>query len=124
MTMIQNKDIIKGSLISRDSRQDVQTLISILREVVGRDMEMIAALVNEEAELLNGKTDLPVVKQLAHELIDIAQKGLAALEDLKEEFTSKKGNNWSMITFIRLWLAIKSSAKRERHADKLKNTRK
>lgn len=91
--MIQNKDIIKGSLISRDSRQDVQTLISILREVVGRDMEMIAALVNEEAELLNGKTDLPVVKQLAHELIDIAQKGLAALEDLKEEFTSKKGNN-------------------------------
>ena len=41
---------------------------------------MIAAIVSEEAELEMGRTDLPMVRQLAHELIDIAEKALAALE--------------------------------------------
>ena len=60
---------------------DVRTLISILREVVGEDdVMMIAAIVTEEAELAMGNTDLPMVRQLAHELIDIAEKALAALE--------------------------------------------
>ena len=61
--------------------RDVRTLISILREVVGEDdVMMIAAIVTEEAELAMGSTDLPMVRQLAHELIDIAEKALAALE--------------------------------------------
>lgn len=61
--------------------RDVRTLISILREVVGEgDVMMIAAIVSEEAELAMGNTDLPMVRQLAHELIDIAEKALAALE--------------------------------------------
>lgn len=38
--------------------RDVQIRISILHEVVGvRDLRMTAALVNEEAEFLEGKTD-------------------------------------------------------------------
>ena len=54
--------------------RDVRTLISILREVVGEDdVMMIAAIVTEEAELAMGSTDLPMVRQLAHELIDIAE---------------------------------------------------
>ena len=54
--------------------RDVRTLISILREVVGEDdVMMIAAIVTEEAELARGSTDLPMVRQLAHELIDIAE---------------------------------------------------
>lgn len=61
--------------------RDVRTLISILREVVGEDdVMMIAAIVTEEAELAMGNTDLPTVRQLAHELIDISEKALAALE--------------------------------------------
>ena len=64
--------------------RDVRTLISILREVVGEgDVMMIAAIVSEEAELAMGSTDLPMVRQLAHELIDIAEKALAALEKEK-----------------------------------------
>lgn len=71
------KTEINGGLLPRDARRDVQTLVSILREVVGvRDLGMTVALVNKEAEFLEGKTDLPVIKQLAHELIDIAEKGL------------------------------------------------
>ena len=66
--------------LSPSETRDVRTLISILREIVGEnDTMMLAALVNEEAELKMGETDLPTVKQLAHELIDIAQKALAAL---------------------------------------------
>lgn len=60
--------------------RDVRTLISILRAVVGEnDVMMIAAILSEEAELAMGRTDLPMVRQLAHELIDIAEKALAAL---------------------------------------------
>lgn len=69
-----------GKLTPAEIR-DVRTLISILREVVGEgDVMMIAAIVSEEAELAMGSTDLPMVRQLAHELIDIAEKALAALE--------------------------------------------
>ena len=65
--------------------RDVRTLISILREVVGEDdVMMIAAIVTEEAELAMGSTDLPTVRQLAHELIDIAEKALSALEKGEE----------------------------------------
>lgn len=65
--------------------RDVRTLVSILREVVGEgDVMMIAAIVSEEAELAMGSTDLPMVRQLAHELIDIAEKALAALEKGEE----------------------------------------
>lgn len=71
--------------------RDVRTLISILREVVGEnDVMMIAAIVSEEAELAMGSTDLPMVRQLAHELIDIAEKALAALERGKTEMTFEK----------------------------------
>lgn len=66
--------------------RDVRTLISVLREVVGEgDVMMIAAIVSEEAELAMGNTDLPMVRQLAHELIDIAEKALAALEKENEK---------------------------------------
>lgn len=69
-----------GKLTPAEIR-DVRTLVSILREVVGEDdVMMIAAIVSEEAELAMGSTDLPMVRQLAHELIDIAEKALAALE--------------------------------------------
>ena len=64
--------------------RDVRTLISILREIVGEDVMVIAAIVSEEAELAMGNTDLPMVRQLAHELIDIAEKALAALEKGEE----------------------------------------
>ena len=65
--------------------RDVRTLISILREVVGEDdVMMIATIVTEEAELAMGSTDLPMVRQLAHELINIAEKALAALEKGEE----------------------------------------
>lgn len=71
---------MRDSSLSPSEVRDVRTLISILRVVAGEnDVMMLAALVNEEAELKMGETDLPTVKQLAHELIDIAQKALAAL---------------------------------------------
>ena len=66
--------------------RDVRTLISTLREGVGEgDVMMIAAIVSEGAELAMGRTDLPTVRQLAHELIDIAEKALAALEKENEK---------------------------------------
>ena len=65
--------------------RDVRTLISILREVVGEDdVMMIAAIVTEEAELAMGSTDLPTVRQLAHELIDIDEKANEAMEKGEE----------------------------------------
>lgn len=66
--------------LSQDARRDVQTLFNLLRDVVGEDdIQMFVALINEESSFGEGGTDLPVVKQLAHELIEIAEKGLAAL---------------------------------------------
>ena len=71
--------------------RDVRTLISILREVVGEDdVMMIAAIVTEEAELAMGNTDLPMVRQLAHELIDLAERALEALEALEGEGGDEK----------------------------------
>ena len=60
--------------------RDVLTLIGLLRELMKEDTKILAAIVSEEAELAMGSTDLPTVRQLAHELIDIAEKALAALE--------------------------------------------
>lgn len=72
---------MENKKLSPAETRDVQTLISILREVVGEDDIMVlAAIVSEEAELAMGRTDLPTVRQLAHELIGIAEKALAALE--------------------------------------------
>lgn len=72
---------MENSKLTSAEIRDVRTLISILREVVGEnDVMMIAAIVSEEAELAMGSTDLPMVRQLAHELIDIVEKALAALE--------------------------------------------
>ena len=65
--------------------RDVRTLISILREVVGEDAKILAAITCDEAELMEGGTGLPTVRQLAHELIDIAEKALAALEKENEK---------------------------------------
>lgn len=76
---------MRNSKLTPAEIRDVRTLISILREVVGEDdLMMTAAIVNEEAELAMGNTDLPVVRQLAHELIDIAEKALAALKKGEE----------------------------------------
>lgn len=73
----------------------VKILIDILRKTVGEsDVMMLAALINEEAELKEGKTDLPTVRQLAHELICIAQKALTVLEakpHVADESIAKKG---------------------------------
>lgn len=68
------------SNLTQDARRDVQTLFNLLRDVVGEDdIQMFVALINEEASFRKGKMNLPIVKQLAHELIKIAEKGLAAL---------------------------------------------
>ena len=60
--------------------QDVRTLISLLREVMKEDAKILAAVTCDEAELETGGTDLPTVRMLAHELIDVAQKALDALD--------------------------------------------
>ena len=60
--------------------QDVRTLISLLREIVKEDAKILAAITCDEAELEEGRTDLPTVRMLAHELIDVAQKALDALD--------------------------------------------
>ena len=58
---------------------DVRTLISILREVVGEDAKILAAITCDEAELMEGGTGLPTVRALAHELIGLAERALEAL---------------------------------------------
>lgn len=57
--------------------QDVRTLISLLREIMKEDTKILAAVTCDEAELEMGRTDLPTVRLLAHELIGVAQKALA-----------------------------------------------
>lgn len=59
--------------------QDVRTLISLLREIMKEDTKILAAVTCDEAELEMGGTDLPTVRMLAHELIDVARKALDAL---------------------------------------------
>ena len=59
----------------------MQTLIRLLQKAVGEsDIPVLAALINEEADLRAGKTDLPTTHRLAHELIDLAERALEALE--------------------------------------------
>lgn len=60
--------------------QDVRTLISLLREVMKEDAKILAAITCDEAELEEGRTDLPTVRMLARELIDVARKALDALD--------------------------------------------
>ena len=67
--------------LSPSATRDVQTLIRLLQKAVGEgDVQMLAALINEEADLRAGKTDLPTTRRLAHELIDLAERALEALE--------------------------------------------
>ena len=72
---------MRNKKLSPSATRDVQTLIRLLQKAVGEgDVQMLAALINEEADLRAGKTDLPTVRQLAHELIDLAERALEALE--------------------------------------------
>ena len=66
---------------SPSATRDVQTLIRLLQKAVGEsDILVLAALINEEADIRAGKTDLPTTRRLAHELIDLAERALEALE--------------------------------------------
>ena len=72
---------MRNKKLSPSATRDVQTLIRLLQKAGGEgDVQMLAALINEEADLRAGKTDLPTVRQLAHELIDLAERALEALE--------------------------------------------
>ena len=72
---------MENKKLSPSEIRDVQTLIRLLQKVVGEgDVQMLAALINEEADLRAGKTDLPTTSRLAHELIDLAGRALEALE--------------------------------------------
>ena len=67
--------------LSPSATRDVQTLIRLLQKAVGEgDVQMLAALINEEADFRAGKTDLSTTRRLAHELIDLAERALEALE--------------------------------------------
>ena len=66
--------------------QDVRTLISLLREIMKEDTKILAAITCDEAELEMGGTDLPTVRMLARELIDVARKALDALGGAEYHF--------------------------------------
>ena len=61
-------------------KQDVLTLIRLLRELMKEDTKTLAFITCDEAELTEGGTNLPTVRLLAHELISVAQKALGALD--------------------------------------------
>lgn len=64
----------------------VRVLISILRKIVGEsDIDLFAKIVNEEAKFKEGDVDLPVIRSLAYELINIAKEALIVLEGGKNE---------------------------------------
>ena len=64
----------------------VRVLISILRKIVGEsDIDLFAKIVNEDAKFKEGDIDLPVVRSLAYELINIAKEALIVLEGGKNE---------------------------------------
>lgn len=64
----------------------VRVLISILRKIVGEsDIDLFAKIVNEEAKFKEGDIDLPVIRSLAYELINIAKEALIVLEGGKNE---------------------------------------
>ena len=72
---------MKNKKLSPSATRDVQTLIRLLQKAVGEgDVQMLAALINEEADLRAGKTDPPTTRRLAHELIDLAERALEELE--------------------------------------------
>ena len=60
--------------------QDVLTLIRLLRELMKEDTKTLAFITCDEAELTEGGTNLPTVRLLAHELINVARKALDALD--------------------------------------------
>ena len=72
---------MRNKKLPPSATRDVQTLIRLLQKAVGEgDVQMLAALINEEADLRAEKTDLPTTRRLAHELIDLAERALGALE--------------------------------------------
>ena len=72
---------MRNKKLPPSATRDVQTLIRLLQKAVGEeDVQMLAALINEEADLRAGKTDLPTTRRLAHELTDLAERALEALE--------------------------------------------
>lgn len=82
---------VSGKSLTTDAgAQDVRTLISLLREVMKEDTRILAAITCDEAELEMGGTDLPTVRMLAHELIDVARKALDALDG---EESGEKGKS-------------------------------
>ena len=59
----------------------VRVLISMLRKIVGEsDIDLFAKIINEEAKFKEGDIDLPVIRSLAYELINIAKEALIVLE--------------------------------------------
>lgn len=75
------KEKRNNASLLQSSTRDVQTLIRLFQKAVGEsDIQILAALINEEADIRAGKTDLPMTCKLAHELIDLAEKALAVLE--------------------------------------------
>lgn len=72
---------MRNKKLSPSATRDVQTLIRLLQKAVGEnDIPVLAALINEEADLRAGKTDLSTTRRLAHELIDLAERTLEELE--------------------------------------------
>ena len=64
----------------------VRVLISILRKIVGEsDIDLFIKIINEEAKFKEGNIDLPVVRSLAYELINIIEEALTVLEGGKNE---------------------------------------
>lgn len=72
---------MENKKLSPSATRDVRTLIRLLQKAMGEsDIQILAALINEEADIRAGKTDLPMTCKLAHELTDLAERALEALE--------------------------------------------
>lgn len=74
-------------------KQDVLTLIRLLREIMKEDTKTLAAITCDEAELTEGGAGLPTVRLLAHELIGVAQKALDALDEAESGEKGKGEEN-------------------------------
>lgn len=75
------KEKRNSASLSPSSMRDVQTLIRLFQKAVGEsDIQILAALINEEADIRTGKTNLPMTYKLAHELIDLAERVLNVLD--------------------------------------------
>lgn len=80
--------------LSPSSMRDVQTLIRLFQKVVGEsDILILAALINEEADIRAGKTDLPMTCKLAHELIDLAKRVLNVLNSKQHAYLESIAKN-------------------------------